>query len=464
MDPLPQTPTPLPELLPPQKTFTPKFWGVLILIITVGAITFAGTWYWTQNQPDQMVVPTFTPRATDQESNWYSISNLGLLFNLPNTLSDLTYQVVKLSGDQAVNSVKFSTKRLESVGCNLSTDPLGYLTYDKDKGGVVVANARGSDLYYIKPAVQCETALQDSLVLEQALKTIISDACGGKESMCPSGFICKPPDGYPQTEAICQKISTDTSSWKIYTNIKYGFEFKYPASWSIAFGDPAQAYLDIELTSPETKEFFKKCQGEACGSGADAIFNVQINLSMTAEKYVKSLPVYDIKQVTFNKYTGWQYRYGGMGVDGTGYVISHNGAIYKIAIQKTNHDLEQQQILSTFKFTDSSTQAGNGTLMGHVNIGPNCPVEQVGHPCTPTPEAYTAVRIGINTVDNKQTIKVLDLDSYGNYETSLPSGKYSVGTSHNEGTLGMGADMSYIVTIEAKKTTVQNFSIDTGIR
>ncbi|GEM_PF-1413537 len=106
----------------------------------------------------------------------------------------------------------------------------------------------------------------------------------------------------------------------------------------------------------------------------------------------------------------------------------------------------------------------NGTLTGHVTIGPNCPVERPGVPCTPAPEAYAAVRIGINTTDNKQTLKVLALDSSGNYEVSLAPGKYSVGTSHNEGTLGMGADSSHVVTIEAKKTTVQNFSIDTGIR
>lgn len=216
------------ELAPSKRTITSKFIVFVVSIIAIAGLTYGSIWYWGNQQVAQEVVPTFTPRPSSQASKTYNISNLGLLVTLPDSLSDLTYQVVKLSGDQAVNSVTLSTTRLESAGCPVSSAPLGYLTYDNNKGGVVVAHARGSDLYYLKPTVQCGGTLQDWAGLQKALKTIISDSCSKGET-CPTGFICKPPEGYPQSEATCQKTSiVDTSTWKTYTNTQYGFEFKYP--------------------------------------------------------------------------------------------------------------------------------------------------------------------------------------------------------------------------------------------
>lgn len=44
-----------------QKTFTPKFVGMVVLILVLGGAAYGGMWYW-QKQSLEIVVPTFTPR------------------------------------------------------------------------------------------------------------------------------------------------------------------------------------------------------------------------------------------------------------------------------------------------------------------------------------------------------------------------------------------------------------------
>lgn len=103
----------------------------------------------------------------------FGISDLGLKFTAPGAFTGLTYQVVHLAGDQAVNSVALSTKTLTTAACPISSAPLGYLTYDGDKGGKKVADARNSALYYIAPTGAC--AANDYSALQTALQTLVSD-------------------------------------------------------------------------------------------------------------------------------------------------------------------------------------------------------------------------------------------------------------------------------------------------
>lgn len=126
----------------------------------------------TSPSPATTEAPTPTPSST------FDISSLGVKFTLSGTVSDLDYQVVHLTGDQAVNSVEFSSKRLEAAGCSLASAPLGYLTYDNNKGGTLVANVRNSNLYYLSPtAGSCAAApsLQTWQALESSLRSAVSD-------------------------------------------------------------------------------------------------------------------------------------------------------------------------------------------------------------------------------------------------------------------------------------------------
>lgn len=129
--------------------------------------------------------------SQNQASIIYDVSDLGVKFALPQTLSDLTYKAAKLPGEQAVNSVAFSSKCLESAGCGVESAPLGYLTYDNDKGGTRVGHARGSELYYIAPTGQCKVAgaMQNSDTLKGALQSLSFDATN------PADFFATPTFG-----------------------------------------------------------------------------------------------------------------------------------------------------------------------------------------------------------------------------------------------------------------------------
>jgi|GEM_PF-2477381 hypothetical protein len=126
-------------------------------------------------EADQMVHTLKSFEVQQSAANTFEIAALGLKFQAPPSLSDLDYRTIKLSGDQSVSSVEFSSKKLETAGCDIAKAPLGYLTYDNDKGGTLVANARSSNLYYIAPKTVCGTSASDSDTLKSALKSLTSD-------------------------------------------------------------------------------------------------------------------------------------------------------------------------------------------------------------------------------------------------------------------------------------------------
>ena len=112
----------------------------------------------------------------------YNIADLGLMFAAPGTLNDLNSAAVHLAGDQAVNSVGFSSKRLEAAGCSVQSAPLGILTYDTDKGGDIVARVGGQNLYYLEPKAACkaDVALLPLASFKASLGSIISDTSAVK--------------------------------------------------------------------------------------------------------------------------------------------------------------------------------------------------------------------------------------------------------------------------------------------
>jgi len=118
-----------------------------------------------------------TPAPTPETNVTVHIADLGLNVSVPSNLSDLTSEPKHLAGDQAVNSVVLSTAKLETAGCARSSAPLGYLTYDSDKGGTKVASARGSNLYYLEPDTKCSAVTSSELnSLKAALKSLVSDS------------------------------------------------------------------------------------------------------------------------------------------------------------------------------------------------------------------------------------------------------------------------------------------------
>ncbi|GEM_PF-4383657 len=106
---------------------------------------------------------------------------------------------------------------------------------------------------------------------------------------------------------------------------------------------------------------------------------------------------------------------------------------------------------------------GTGILRGQVTIGPNCPVERVGVPCPPPPEAYASREFDIMTKDKGQTVTTFHADMSGNYIISLAPGTYII-TPAKTGIGYMSKDLPATITIKAGGVVTLNIDIDTGIR
>lgn len=102
-----------------------------------------------------------------------------------------------------------------------------------------------------------------------------------------------------------------------------------------------------------------------------------------------------------------------------------------------------------------------GTLTGHVTIGPNCPVEQAGNPCTPSPQAYTSRQVMVYKADGTTLVATQNFDTQGNYDIALSPGIYVVKARTN---ISSTANVVGTVTIKSGQISTLNFSIDTGIR
>ena len=106
--------------------------------------------------------------------------------------------------------------------------------------------------------------------------------------------------------------------------------------------------------------------------------------------------------------------------------------------------------------------AALGRLSGVVTIGPNCPVEQVGVPCPPSPEAYALRKVLVYDAQHNQLLHTVDIDSQGLYLIDLPPATYVVDLK--KAGIDRSGDVPASVTIHANAVTTLNISIDTGIR
>lgn len=77
-----------------------------------------------------------------------------LHMTLPADISDVTYVVVHLPGDQAVNSVGFTRSSFGSA-CPASGGYLGYLTYDDESSDPTAVPLKLKPWWYIPPRNAC---------------------------------------------------------------------------------------------------------------------------------------------------------------------------------------------------------------------------------------------------------------------------------------------------------------------
>ena len=106
-----------------------------------------------------------------------------------------------------------------------------------------------------------------------------------------------------------------------------------------------------------------------------------------------------------------------------------------------------------------------GTLAGHVTIGPLQPVLREGETePTPSPEVYAAWQIVVYTEGMEREMARADIDPAGNYQITLPVSTYMVTAEPVSGARGPGGSQVYSVEIAEDSVTRLDLDIDTGIR
>ncbi|MCX6752265.1 MAG: hypothetical protein NTZ87_02075 [Candidatus Nomurabacteria bacterium] len=154
-------------------------------------------------------------------------------------------------------------------------------------------------------------------------------------------------------------LEAETANWKTYTNTKYGFEVKYPVDWrteetKTRYGS---TIFSLALVSPETDDFIKKVPGtdastfdvdfmiyplnyRSNGVRSQVVFN-----GINAEKVVSESELGTHSIIYLD---GKNYTYG----------------IYNISPRNIE---ENDQILSTFKFIEPTTQIDTSNWKTYTN-------------------------------------------------------------------------------------------------
>ncbi len=110
---------------------------------------------------------------------------------------------------------------------------------------------------------------------------------------------------------------------------------------------------------------------------------------------------------------------------------------------------------------------GTGVVVGHLDIGPLCPVERdpPDPACQPGPAQYGQYKMVAYDAASKTLVKEVAFDAQGNYRMELPAGRYVIDISpHTTSRIGGPSGVPQTITLTNGATVTVNVSIDTGIR
>lgn len=111
------------------------------------------------------------------------------------------------------------------------------------------------------------------------------------------------------------------------------------------------------------------------------------------------------------------------------------------------------------------TEGPAGSLVGEISVGPFCPVEVEGQECPPPAGTYQSILVLVyaRLPVGERLIAEVRPDDAGRFELPLQPGSYRVRLDHSLGIPGTPRPDERF-RIEAGRTTVLSFDIDTGIR
>jgi hypothetical protein len=107
---------------------------------------------------------------------------------------------------------------------------------------------------------------------------------------------------------------------------------------------------------------------------------------------------------------------------------------------------------------------GEGDVVGHLLVGPTCPVERADDPCDPVarPDPVTLVALDATGVETARTVTLGD----GSFAFDLQPGGYTLHAVRTGAMFPSIADAKVVVTASATRATPQRVIVtgDTGIR
>ncbi|MEJ0021301.1 MAG: PsbP-related protein [Candidatus Doudnabacteria bacterium] len=226
------------DISPPKKTFTPKFIAVIASLLVLGACAVAGIWYWQSTisvpSPAQPVV------HKDPTADWktYTNSQYGFSFKYPPTLlvglegTGTFYSISILEPSQtAANSLVTFEVEPNGNPKNLPLDE--WYTEQLAAFKLTPEQLPKTDITVGgKPAIRLDyssTGQSEFHVIVQLNKTDLFHINYPKP---PTKFDIDFDQIVSNVKFTEPSAAADTSTWKTYTNTKYGIAFKYPVDWS----------------------------------------------------------------------------------------------------------------------------------------------------------------------------------------------------------------------------------------
>jgi hypothetical protein len=107
---------------------------------------------------------------------------------------------------------------------------------------------------------------------------------------------------------------------------------------------------------------------------------------------------------------------------------------------------------------------GQGDVVGHLVVGPTCPVERADDPCDPVarPDPVTLIALDATGVETSRTVTLGD----GSFAFDLQPGAYTLHAERTSAMFPSIADATVVVTASATRATPQRVIVtgDTGIR
>jgi hypothetical protein len=112
----------------------------------------------------------------------------------------------------------------------------------------------------------------------------------------------------------------------------------------------------------------------------------------------------------------------------------------------------------------SSMALGRGNVVGHLLLGPTCPVERLNDPCDPVarPDPVSLVALTAGGAEAARTVTLAD----GSFALDLPAGSYTLHSDQTRTSFPSIADVPLLVSAGATRSNPVRVVVtgDTGIR